>query len=108
MENGRKIIHLDMPEMTLQCDLLADVFDNYYKDPRFLAFVDYYDLALPLAKLIEDGVIAVEPEASGRLMLEEAYNVLLGLFEVEDRTPKWNSVADVLEAANQPQEVEVA
>jgi len=105
--HGRKIIHLDMPDLTLQCDLLADVFDNYYQDPRFLQFVDYYDLALPLAKLIEDGAIAVEPEPTGLMMIQEAYNVLLGMFEVDDRVPKWNAVSDVLEAAGQPLEVEV-
>lgn len=89
------------PELLRKCDVLDGVFMEYFDDERFVDFVVYHDLALPLAHMISRMIVSKEPEPIGILMLEEAYTALIQMFGV-DHEKKYLEITQILADANQP------
>jgi hypothetical protein len=68
-----------------RCEILADLWLNYRDDQNFTEFIEYCDLALPLAYSISSNIIKADLN-NERLIefIDEAWELLLQGFKVED------------------------
>ena len=73
----------DTQEFLGKCNVLGELWLNYRDDEQFTEFIDYNDLGLPLASILENK-IAVLNESSERY-INEAFGFLLELLEIEDQ-----------------------
>jgi len=71
--------------------ILADLWMSYRNDEQFQDFIAYNDLGLPLAYLLDTGIIEVTDKASS--FINETFDVLLAGFEKEDEG--FNSMNDL-------------
>jgi len=73
-----------MTETTFEnkCYILADLWMNYRDDEQFFDFVDYADLALPLAFLLDNALVTAVDQAKN--MINEAFVMLLAMLQVND------------------------
>jgi hypothetical protein len=55
---------------------------NYRDDEQFFDFVDYADLALPLAFLLDNALVTAVDQAKN--MINEAFVMLLAMLQVND------------------------
>lgn len=62
--------------------ILADLWMSYRNDIQFEDFISYNDLGLPLAYLLDSGIIEITDKAKG--FIEETFDILLAGFEKED------------------------
>lgn len=62
--------------------ILAELWSKYRFDPEFSDFVTYNDLGLPLGFLIAEEL--VKPSDRAKAMVEETFNLLLAVLEIED------------------------
>jgi hypothetical protein len=62
--------------------ILADLWLNYRSDEDFEDFVEYNDLGLPLAYIIENGI--VESTETAARFIEETFDLLLEGLDIED------------------------
>ena len=65
-----------------KCYILADLWLNYRDDPAFAEYIEYNDLGLPLAYLIDSNIVDNTEEAEK--FINEAWAMLLSALEVED------------------------
>ncbi len=68
-----------------RCEILADLWLNYRDDQNFTEYIEYCDLALPLAYSISSHIIKADLD-NERLVefIDEAWELLLQGFKVED------------------------
>ena len=62
--------------------ILADLWMSYRNDEQFQDFIIYNDLGLPLAYLLDSGI--VESNDKAKTFIEETFDLLLAGFEKED------------------------
>jgi hypothetical protein len=69
-----------------RCEILADLWIKWGQDPEFTEFVEYCDLALPLAYAINSNIIAIDYD-NERLndLIDEAFELLVEGLKVEDQ-----------------------
>lgn len=72
--------------------ILSDLWMSYRNDEQFQDFIIYNDLGLPLAYLLDSGIIEVTDKA--KLFIEETFDVLLAGFDKQDEG--FNSMNDLL------------
>ena len=65
-----------------KCNILSKLWTTYKFDTAFSDFVEYNDLGLPLAFAISEEL--VRPTVKSKGLIEETFNILLGLLELED------------------------
>lgn len=75
--------------------ILADLWMNYRQDEEFTDFVEYNDLGLPLAYLIDNSIVESSPLAEK--FINETFELLLGALNVEDNG--YESMDDLLTSA---------
>jgi len=79
-----------------RCEILADLWMNYRDDENFKEFIEYCDLALPLAYAIHGEIITVEVgNTQPNDFIEEAWNILVAGFRKEDTG--FNSLDEIME-----------
>ena len=84
-----------------KCAILSEIFLDYKDDEEFADFIEYNDLGLPLAYAISCGI--VEKTDSAKLFVEETFDLLLAVLDVEDTG--FANLTEVLEAeGNGPEE----
>ena len=84
-----------------KCAILSEIFLDYKDDEEFADFIEYNDLGLPLAYAISTGI--VEKTNSAKLFVEETFDLLLAVLDVEDTG--FANLTEVLEAeGNGPEE----
>lgn len=78
-----------------RCEILADLWIKYGQEPKFAEFIEYCDLALPLAYAINSKIIAIDYD-NERLndFIDEAFELLLEGLSVEDKG--FESLEDLL------------
>jgi hypothetical protein len=64
------------------CNILADLWMNYKYDDEFEDFIEYNDLGLPLAYLINEEI--AKPNDLGAKYVEETWLLFLASLDVED------------------------
>jgi hypothetical protein len=72
--------------------ILSDLWINYRDDDDFDDFMQYNDLGLPLAYLINTELAAVTDQ--GRIYIEETYNLLCAALDI-DLNGEYNSLIDM-------------
>jgi len=83
-----------------RCEILADLWIGFQSDPEFKDFIEYNDLALPLAYSIANNIIKIDYD-NDRLnsFIDEAWDLLIEGLSLKDTG--YDSLNDLL---NLPQE----
>jgi hypothetical protein len=83
-----------------RCEILADLWIGFQSDPEFKDFIEYNDLALPLAYSIANNIIKIDYDID-RLnsFIDEAWDLLIEGLSLKDTG--YDSLNDLL---NLPQE----
>ena len=76
-----------------RCSILAELWLNYRDDEEFGEYIEYNDLGLPLAYLIDSNIVATTTEAEK--FINEAWAMLLDALEVTD--VGWDNLDNLLE-----------
>lgn len=76
--------------------ILADLWMNYRDDEDFTDFVDYNDIGLPLAYMIDNSIVD-NPNAIASKFIEETFALLLKGLEIQEDTG-FETLEDVLSA----------
>lgn len=63
--------------------ILADLWTGYRYEEDFQDFMEYNDLGMPLAILINEGIVSSTPQAE--IYVEETYALFLAALEIEDK-----------------------
>jgi hypothetical protein len=68
-----------------RCEILADLWIQYQSDPEFKDFIEYNDLALPLAYSIANNIIKIDYD-NERLngFIDEAFDLLVEGLNLKD------------------------
>lgn len=66
-----------------KCSILNKVWLTYRYEDEFEDFVSYNDLGLPLAAMIDEGIVSSTPQAE--IYIEETYALLLSALDIEDK-----------------------
>ena len=69
-------------EIEKRCEILSDLWLNSREEETFTDFVEYNDLALPLAFSIAYDIVRITPKAE--MLINEAFDLLLAVLEIED------------------------
>lgn len=75
-----------------QIEILDEVFMGYRYDENFEEFIDFNDAGLPLAHLINDGIVESTPMAEE--LIRESFGLLLELFSIDEDTG-FKSLSDI-------------
>ena len=65
-----------------KCTILSDLWMQYRFEKQFEDFVQYNDIGLPLAFLIDEEL--VKPNPTAKAMIEETFELLLTALKIED------------------------
>jgi hypothetical protein len=76
-----------------KCQILADLWMEYRDDEEFVDFIEYSDLALPLAYAFSQGIAESTMIAEG--FINESWDLFLGGLGIEEDTG-YDSLEDVL------------
>lgn len=79
-----------------KCHILAELWMNYRDDEQFKDFLEYGDLAFPLAYAISYQVISKSDKAES--FIEEIWQMfleMLGIFDTEDG---WTTLDEMLDS----------
>jgi hypothetical protein len=77
--------------------ILADLWMTYRDDEDFSEFVDYNDLGLPLAYLIDQNIVDKTDKAT--LFINETFDLLLASLEIDEDTG-FENLDDLLDTAS--------
>ena len=75
-----------------KCNILAQLWIDYRDDQQFQSFIAYNDLGLPLAYAVNEGI--VENTELSKTFIEEAFELFLGIMEIEDK--EYETLDDIL------------
>ena len=81
-----------------RCEILEDLWINYRDDQNFEDFIEYNDLALPLAYCISNGLI--ESNEKIEPFINEAFDLLLTGLGVED-TGNYENLDELLASSQE-------
>lgn len=73
---------MEQTSIEAKAGILSDLWMNYRDDVEFIDFIEYNDLGLPLAYLVDSGIVELTPKAQA--FLEETFDLLLASLGVED------------------------
>jgi Asp-tRNA(Asn)/Glu-tRNA(Gln) amidotransferase B subunit len=62
--------------------ILADLWLNYRNDEDFIDFIEYNDIGLPLAYIINEGI--VQSTEMAQRFIEETFDLLIEALDVSD------------------------
>jgi hypothetical protein len=66
-----------------KCNILNQVWTDYRFEVDFQDFIEYNDLGLPLAALIDEEIVSATPRAE--VYVEETYILLLHALGIEEK-----------------------
>lgn len=71
------------------CSILAELWMNYKEDKDFKEFIEYNDLGLPLAFLLDSGIVEATDQAIKYVL--ETWEIFLSALNIEQDTG-WESL----------------
>lgn len=86
-DNGEDVTSFDS-----MCAILGELWMDYKSDKYFKDFIEYNDIGLPIAFLIDNEL--VEPTVLARQYVYETWDILLGALEVKEDLG-WESLEDL-------------
>lgn len=81
-----------------RCEILEDLWMNYRNDQNFEDYIEYNDLALPLAYAVANGLIEINEKIEP--FINEAWDLLLKGFDIED-TGNFENLDELMDAAGE-------
>lgn len=72
-----------MTEFDTRCSILADLWINYRGDEGFEEFIEYNDIGLPLAYLIDSKIVKPSNELANGF-IDETFELLLAALDLEE------------------------
>lgn len=98
MRNGKNAM-ADTTDLSIQAEILAELWMDYRDDEGFTEFIEYNDLGLPLAYAVANGI--VEMNQLVERYIEETFGMLLSILKIKDTGfESLNDLFDVAEEAN--------
>jgi hypothetical protein len=70
-------------DFKIKCQILNQVWSDYRFEEDFQDFIEYNDLGLPLAALIDEEIVSSTPRA--QVYVEETYILLLHALDIEEK-----------------------
>ena len=67
--------------------ILAEIWMHHRSDANFAYFVEYADVALPLAYIVSEGIVEVTDRASG--LINQTFELLLDGLDIPDKGFKY-------------------
>ena len=67
-----------------KCAILSKIWMEYRDDEDFEDFVAYNDLGLPMAYMIDNGIVEIEDGSIGGNFINETFRILLSAFAIEE------------------------
>lgn len=83
-----------------KCKILSDLWLNYRQDEEFADFIEYNDIGLPLAYMIDSGI--AKPTELAENFIEETFALLLAALDLEDIG--FESLDEILDQSAENQE----
>ena len=83
-----------------RCDILAELWVSYKRDPEFSDFFEYNDLGLPLAYAVSSGI--VETNSKIEISVNETFQLLLNGLSIEDAA--FESLSELLDLEDEDEE----
>jgi hypothetical protein len=83
-------------EFLAQCDILSELWMNYRNEVDFQDFIKYNDIGLPLAFVINEGIVD-KPTEAAQSFVTEAFTIFVEALGIGDEG--FNNLAEVLKAA---------
>lgn len=74
-----------MTSIETKCSILSDLWINYKGDEGFADFIEYNDIGLPLAYLLNAGLVKPEGELPHGF-INETFDLLLAALDLEEDT----------------------
>lgn len=75
--------------------ILSDLWMTYRNDEEFADFIEYNDISLPLAYMVENNIVQITE--LGKDFMNETFALLLASLDLEDTG--FETLEDILEAA---------
>lgn len=76
-----------------KCYILGELWLSYRDDEQFQDFIDYNDIGLPLAYMLDSKI--VEPTEIAEQFINETFDLFLNALEIEDTG--FDNLDDILE-----------
>lgn len=76
-----------------KCYILGELWLSYRDDEQFKDFIDYNDIGLPLAYMLDSKI--VEPTEIAEQFINETFDLFLNALEIEDTG--FDNLDDILE-----------
>lgn len=73
--------------------ILADLWIQERDNTDFTEFIEYNDLGLPMAYMVQNGLIT--PSETGQMFIDECFSLLLAALDLEDQG--FTSLAQLLD-----------
>ena len=71
-----------MTEFNNKIDILSNLYNSYRDDEDMADFFEYNDLGLPMANLVNEGLVAINEK--GKIYIDETWGLFLESLEIED------------------------
>lgn len=84
-----------LDEMNRKIAVLADLYLNYRDEIQFKEFVDYNDIGLPIAHLVNTGLCTMTKEAE--IYVGETYDLLIVAMDIEPDLD-YHTIEDMLDS----------
>ena len=84
-----------MTEIENKCKILGQLWMDYREHPEFTDFIEYNDLGLPMAYLVDSELVKMTKK--GEIFVEETFELFIHSLGIED--VGFNDLEEVLEAA---------
>ena len=84
-----------MTDIEAKCRILGKLWMDYREDPDFVDFIEYNDMGLPMAYLVDSDLVKMTKK--GEIFVEETFELFIHSLGIEDTG--FNDLEDVLEEA---------
>lgn len=78
-----------------KCEILSELWIDYRNDEEFKDFIEYSDIGLPLAYMLDAGIVAEATELA-KDFVDETFALLLSCLDIEEDTG-FEYLEDILE-----------
>jgi hypothetical protein len=86
-----------MTDIESKCRILGKLWMDYRDDSEFVDFIEYNDLGLPMAYLVDSDLLKMTNK--GEIFVEETFELFLQSLKIEDAG--FTDLEEVLEAASE-------
>jgi len=86
-----------MTDIESKCRILGKLWMDYRDDSEFVDFIEYNDLGLPMAYLVDSDLVKMTNK--GEIFVEETFELFLQSLKIEDTG--FTDLEEVLEAASE-------